>query len=439
MHVEDLRERGLVDASRFAAARSRLGALINPRPYVNRIAANPAHVIAERPFRLQADFGDSRAGARLVSIRVESMSHSIRRLRALTKRELRQSRIDEPMPAMAVGLMEVQITLYDGAGRADRLTRLFPVFPSNPVGVLFVPAGRTLRLSDGAATFSEPADSFSDNTNFLFINGDNQVATLHGTVEDATVDQNGNLLDAGSFDFGGPIVLAPMSVSFGWWYNIEYFHGNAVYNRLRAGEQVATTYTFRFENDASRTITSRLTWAALRGPRINIIRVGAENFSDAEKQRINDGIAFARGIYEQLDFTIGDPVDRWIITVAQAGDRLVIDDGGEAKDLTEEWTVQNDKLDVFVSLDIHDASGWSPVGGPCDKDASGWSGSVVDIEGDAAYFGNSLAHEMGHYLGLDHVSDPDNFIGNGDSDSNTGIRADQVDKMAQHCFVRFLS
>jgi hypothetical protein len=64
---------------------------------------------------------------------------------------------------------------------------------------------------------------------------------------------------------------------------------------------------------------------------------------------------------------------------------------------------------------------------------------VIDIEGDSSYFGNSLAHEMGHYMGLDHVSDPDNFIGNnGDSDSKTGITVAQGNTMKGHCFVRFL-
>jgi len=43
---------------------------------------------------------------------------------------------------------------------------------------------------------------------------------------------------------------------------------------------------------------------------------------------------------------------------------------------------------------------------------------------------------MGHYLGLEHVAAPNNFIGNnGNSNSNTGIANSQGDKMKEHCFV----
>jgi Pregnancy-associated plasma protein-A len=64
------------------------------------------------------------------------------------------------------------------------------------------------------------------------------------------------------------------------------------------------------------------------------------------------------------------------------------------------------------------------------------TGSVVSLNGSLANAGNTFAHEMGHYLGLSHIADADNFIGgNGSSNSNTHIHAWQGDSMKKHCFV----
>lgn len=437
LHIEDLFASGTVSREAVAALRRAAYAQIPAKALIKDVTTEPARVFNNRPFQIEVPFIDSRAGARLVSLRAESIDYSIHRVRELTRGEIRLGAIVEKMPLMIPGLVEIEVKIYDNAGRTDTVRVPLIVFPSNPFVAIFSPSGRTLRLSSGAASYDQASDSFNDNTNFLLINGNSNPVTLSSVISDQTTDQSNNVIDSGSFDLGNPIVVPAFGTVTGW-YNINYPNGNSVYNRLKSKQEVRTTYSVKLQAGAA-PFTSQLTWRALLGPRINIIRVGAENFTSDQRQRINDGISFARGIYEQVDFTIGDPVDRWIISVAQAGSRLVIDDGGEGKDLTEEWTVPNDKMDVFISLDIKDASGWSPIGGPCDKDASGWSGSVVDIEGDSSYFGNSLAHEMGHYMGLDHVSDPDNFIGNnGDSDSKTGITVAQYNTMKGHCFVRFL-
>jgi len=436
--------RDILDDKTFSRVRESIHGLITTRPFLHEITPEPHPVIAGKSFGLRIAFADSQAGVRLISLRVESVDLSLHRVREVAEEELRNGVIVESLPPLAVGMVEVQATLYDNAGRADQFTQSFPVFRANPVIVIFYPSGRSLRLSNGAAAYSDTADTFACNANFLFSNSDNAPVTIDPLLQFRTTDTNGNVLTSGSFNFGAPIVVDPVTWSTGWWFNITYPKGNAAYNKLKAKEEVRTVYTFRFQNDAARILEWELSWRVLLGPRINIIRVGEENFTAAQKQKIIDGIRVVRSIYEQVDFTIGEPVDFWFITVAQAGGHLTIDDGGEAKDLTEEWTVRNDKMDVFISLDIKGAAGWSPVGGSCDKDASGeQTGSVVDIEGDNAYFGNSLAHEMGHYLGLDHDDDPNNFIGstsdrNGDSDSSTGIKVSQYETMKKHCFVRLL-
>ena len=166
---------------------------------------------------------------------------------------------------------------------------------------------------------------------------------------------------------------------------------------------------------------------------LNLILVGVESFSAADIQTVNDMLAITRNIYGQV--SIGIPSVAWFqITNAQAGDLAVIDSNAECVDLTEDWTVSNGNVDVFIVRAMTDADGRSPVNGPCDKNAKGMSGPVVSLNGSTANAGNTLAHELGHYLGLDHIADVGNFIGgDGGSNSWTGIHGWQGDVMKRHC------
>lgn len=168
--------------------------------------------------------------------------------------------------------------------------------------------------------------------------------------------------------------------------------------------------------------------------RLNLILVGIESFTAADIQKVADMLAITRSIYGQV--SLGIPAVEWFqITNTQAGALAVIDSEAECVDLTEDWTVNNGNVDVFIVRSMNGgADGRSPVNGPCDKNAKGMSGPVVSLNGSTANAGNSLAHELGHYLGLDHIPDIGNFIGgDGGSNSWTGIHAWQGDVMKRHC------
>jgi hypothetical protein len=169
---------------------------------------------------------------------------------------------------------------------------------------------------------------------------------------------------------------------------------------------------------------------------VNIILVGTEGFSAADRTQINDSIAVMRKIYEQVGFGVG-VAGRFAIPLAQANGHESIENGGEATDLTSEWTVPNGAVDMFVVKVMTDADGRSPAPGSCNKDQKGMTGSVVSLNGSTANSGNTFAHEVGHYLGLQHIADVNNFIGNnGASDSMTGILTSQGNTMKSHCFAR---
>ena len=118
-------------------------------------------------------------------------------------------------------------------------------------------------------------------------------------------------------------------------------------------------------------------------------------------------------------------------------------DASEATDLTEDYSGPNDGLDVFFVTNVTDASGWSNVDGPCDKDAKGRTGSVLELSTTDLVTGIVLGHEVGHYLGLPHAGDITNLMGDdSDGDGIGSINAtslnltnSQGNTMKDHCSV----
>jgi hypothetical protein len=138
---------------------------------------------------------------------------------------------------------------------------------------------------------------------------------------------------------------------------------------------------------------------------INLILVVPEHFSQADFEDIHGGLEITRKIYASAGIRLRG-VKWYQISAGAAGGYEVIDSNSEAEDLTSDWTVPNHSIDVFVVrvLNGNDGeSGISPVGGPCDKDKKGMNGAVVSLNGNVSDTGQILAHEIGHYLGLDHV------------------------------------
>lgn len=168
------------------------------------------------------------------------------------------------------------------------------------------------------------------------------------------------------------------------------------------------------------------------GISINIIRVGSEQFTPADLTTINNAITVLRNTYATVGLTLSR-VEHYIITNAQANGRDVIDNNDEAETLTDEWTVNNNAVDVFVvKLYVGSVAGLSPLSGPCDKNAKGMDGTVVELLGGLT--GQILAHEVGHYLGLPHVGDSTNLMFPSVPNGGT-LTAAQGNTIKSHCFV----
>ncbi|MBE8518301.1 matrixin family metalloprotease [Amycolatopsis sp. H6(2020)] len=169
------------------------------------------------------------------------------------------------------------------------------------------------------------------------------------------------------------------------------------------------------------------------GISINIIRVGSENFTPTDLTTIDDAVNTLRNTYSTIGLTLRR-VEHYIIPLASANGRDVIDSDSEAETLTDEWTVANNAVDVFfVKLYVGPVAGLSPVGGPCDKNAKGMDGTVCELIGGTT--GQVLAHEVGHYLGLSHVTGDSSNLMFPSVPNGGQLTATQGNTMKSHCFI----
>jgi hypothetical protein len=197
-----------------------------------------------------------------------------------------------------------------------------------------------------------------------------------------------------------------------------------------------------------RSLTRHLQTISARATDIVAIFVGHRNdfsgtFSRDDATKVQYAIQVMRDIYAQQN--VGVRRINWQhIPEDDVGAYADITNRAEAEDLTDDWSGPPGGIDVFFVQSIGDAGGWSNVDGPCDKDSSDdLTGAVLEVSGSRRFTGILLAHEFGHYLGLEHFTTITNVMGvdsNSDGigeldNTSTGLTTGQGTTMTGHCSV----
>jgi hypothetical protein len=165
---------------------------------------------------------------------------------------------------------------------------------------------------------------------------------------------------------------------------------------------------------------------------LNVIVVGWESFVPGGGAEVEAAVDHVRARYAAVDLGIGE-ISYFLISLDEADGHEHIDSHEEADALEAEWGFPGQAVDTFFVLTWAGPTvGRSPINGPCTEGDEPESGLVVAIEHSASITGNTLAHELGHYLGLCHDPDDGNLmfknVPNGEH-----LRSEQGEAMREHC------
>jgi hypothetical protein len=199
---------------------------------------------------------------------------------------------------------------------------------------------------------------------------------------------------------------------------------------------------FGFWTSGPRPLSLRTQLDRLGDRHIHVNFIAAGLLPDPDHNGLDQALQTARGILSTAGIGIGR-VGYFAIT----GDELfdsnfpLIVDRNLLDDLSDGWSAPNDGIDVFVVHEVlGTVTGRSPVNGACGKSGKR-SGMIIGASDGAGIFvGLTLAHEIGHFLGVDHYVDAagqiynDNLMSEGPTASN--LLPWQIWVMQSHCMVR---
>jgi len=440
MGIQAASVRRLVNAGLFAG---------DPRILVADVQPVGGRVMSDRPFQLRVSVSSAASASGLVRVNTEWAGEPFVVERFITSKDVARGYIDvgfDRTQTLPVGPATFHVTLLTEEGAQAEFRVTCAVLPSNPFSLSVSPRDHFVTGSFSARAIRQ-GNSMVTVVTVTLSNGNPTAVPVNNGFTWEFWDGptgSGTRVENGTGSFPGPISV-PAFGTWSGWVAFTSPSGSGVFNKLDGKEDLALKIGMTRVSGGS--VAGEITVRTMFRFGLNITRVGAESFTSQEYNDLYAAVDVTRTIYERRDVTLS--VDRRNITNAQAGGFTVITSESEARDLFEQWSGPNDFIDVFVAPSISGTGFDGLAGGiPGPTSHSGrQSGVVVDksgfVDGNGTrrlhipYLGMLIGHEVGHYLGLSHVSDAGNLMLSSSGATDTSLNYDpQYRTIIRHGWVR---
>jgi hypothetical protein len=360
----------------------------------------------------------------------------------------------EGLKSGAAGDLYASARLYfkDGSVLSD--ARLSSVFSRNPDTLSITP--RTMLVSGraGRVEYDWDDDEFHCRAYATITNGSNVSRTFTSCkVRVTDGGENGTLISSFSFNVG-PFTVNPGQIAYRT-VDTWYPKGSDVWDRFNKRWDLTIKFTYVAGNVE---ISDSAVYRPMSTVPINVI--WCDDYTAEQWNDITDAVDMAAEILEDRDVTLYNPDWRILSNEADKDRYGIIDldwedgerDYAEANDLREDISgPDGERVDVFIPLGFaysgdtpankQNVNGFSPRPGPFPKDDDAESSGLVVKHRSTSTLklGETIAHELGHYLGLPHVTDENNLMFDSSGRTDNKLTWDQWNIIKQHGMMKWLA
>lgn len=407
-------------------------------------------VMSDKAFMMRVHFVASPLHPpRLVSIRVEWLGEPFVTEQLIGPADIKAGYVDVRFvedqtlpPCIAV----FRASIWNAAGSEATFRTTCVVLPSNPFSLSLAPNANFV-TGTWSARGVRNGDAFDTGVALTLSNGDGSDVGVNTIFTWKFWDGGvgGSLVEQGTGDFGGSISVPPYG-TWGGWINFHSPDGSGIYNKYNSREDM--TIEIVMNTNDGRMVSGTITCRTMFIFGVNFTAVAGEDFTDQEWADLDTAESVMKSIYERRDLTFGQD-DRYI-PLANVGGYEVIDSFDEFHDLLNDWSGPdtNDNIDAFIVQAINVGGGVDGIDGSIpgptshggrDSGVIASKSGYVDGNGNrrlnSEYLGMLIGHEIGHYLGLVHVSDAGNLMLPNSGTADTALSYSQYRTMIQHGWV----
>jgi hypothetical protein len=414
---------------------------------ITDLAPAEGKVMSNKPFAMRVHFVASPLNPpRMVSVQAEWLGDPFVTEQWITPANLVAGYVDvrfgedQTLPACATTF---RASIWNASGSQASFRTTCAVLPSNPFSLSVGPNGDFV-TGTWSARGVRHGDAYDTGIAVTLSNGDASGVGVQPQFNWKFWDGGvgGSLVEQGTGSFGGSITVGAHG-TWGGWISFHSPNGSGIFNKYNNREDM--TIEIGMSTNDGRNVSGTITCRTMFRFGVNITAVAGEDFTNQEWSDLDAAAQVLRTIYERHDVT--DNQDDRLIPIASVGGFEIINSFDEFHDLLNDWSGpdSNDNIDAFIVQAISVGGGVDGIDGSVPGPTShggGNSGVIasktgyVDAGGNrrlhSDYLGMLIGHEIGHYLGLEHVSDAGNLMLPSSGTTDTNLTYAQYRTIIQH-------